>query len=111
MLESARLTSRFALQDTSPALILVEFAQFLDLVESIELDSVTCNATIDLIRDMSKSYKNPSNSSLGEKRGGEPIRARDFRHSLLRLMQALLGSDVVSSIEPSQVSIVSNLGL
>jgi hypothetical protein len=105
--------SRFALQDTSPALMLEEFAQFLDLVESIELDVVTCNITIALIQDMSKSYKNPSSSSQAsfglEKRGGEKIRVRDFRDSLLELMQALLGSDIVSTIEPSLVNKVSAL--
>lgn len=87
-----------------------EFAQFLDLVESVQLDSVTCNTTIALIRDMSKSYKNPcKNSSETEGRGGEKIRAQCFRDSLLKLMHALLGSDVVSTIEPSLVNYVSGV--
>jgi len=106
---------RFELQGTSPALMLEEFAQFLDLVDSVQLDSVTCNATIDLIRDMSRSYKNPSTSSQTsfgcQNRGGEKVRAQVFRDSLLKLMQALLGSEVVSTIEPSLVNFVSDLGL
>lgn len=109
------MSSYFDLQGTSPALILEEFAQFLDLVESIQLDSVTCNTTMALIRDMSKSYKNPSNSSQTssgyERRGGEKLRAQDFRDSLLKLMQALLGSNLVSTIEPSMVNVVSDVGL
>jgi len=108
-----RLPKFFAPQDTSPALILEEFAEFQDRVENIQLDSVTCNTTMALIRDMSKSYKNPSSSSQAssgfEKRGGEKTRAQYFRDSLLKLMQALLGSDVVSTIEPSLVNNVSLL--
>lgn len=84
-------------------MVLREFAEFLDLAEGVELDALTLEVLLAMVKDMSRSYKN----SKGTGRGGEKTRAQSFRDHLLKLMQGLLDKEAVSTIEPSLVDLVS----
>lgn len=81
-----------------------EFGEFLDLVKTTELDSKVCNIVIGMIEEMSKPYQN---TEADRGRGGEKERARIFRKLLFQLIGHLLGPNVVPTIEPSSVRLVS----
>jgi hypothetical protein len=91
-------------QGTPPALIQREFGEFLDLLEGAPLDLTTCRIAIDLIKAMSRPYRNTPDD---RERGSEKERARVFRKLMLDLMKHHLGPDAVSTIEPSTVQLVS----
>jgi hypothetical protein len=105
-------------QGTPAALTHDVFGLFLDDARTVCLDHCTCQAVMDLIRDMSNSYMNTNTkaareisqkifgpSYAGKARGQEAARAECFRCHLLGLIQALL-PDLAqpSTLEPSSVS-------
>lgn len=110
-------------QGKSPALVHLIFAEFLDLCNTAELDSVVCNATLELVRVMSHSYLDTSGSEAllkplrkyfgdaykGRTRGGEDERAKVLREKLLQLMTDVMVNKP-STLEPSTVLPVRDWG-
>jgi hypothetical protein len=91
-------------QGLPPALMNPIFGEFLDLVDAVQLDSITCDSVLELIRTMSNSYR--GTSTTGEAKGKEAERARILRKILLKLMSELM-INPPSTLEPASVSLAS----
>ena len=91
-------------QGLPPALMNPIFGEFLDLVDAVQLDSITCDSVLELILTMSNSYR--GTSTTGEAKGREAERARILRKILLKLMSDLM-INPPSTLEPASVSLAS----